>query len=111
MLNLDWLTSLMKVIKSCLVTASLALACQPSTTDAERKQEVLDADRKFNQMANEKGIAEAFIYYADEKVIKPTPGKQPVVGKLALMDWYEKNPPVNEKLIWEPLRAEASGNL
>lgn len=101
----------MKVVKLFLIIASLALSCQSPDTDAERRAEIMEADKKFSQMAGEKGIAEAFIYYADEKVIKPTPGKQPVVGKFALMDWYEKNPPGDEKLIWEPLRAEASGNL
>jgi ketosteroid isomerase-like protein len=101
----------MKVIKLFLMATVFALSCQPSTTDAELREEVLEADRNFSKMAGEKGIAEAFIYYADEKVIKPTPGKQPVVGKFALMEWYEQNPPGDEKLIWEPLRAEASGNL
>ena len=61
-------------------------------------------------MASEKGVAQAFLYYADEKVIKPNSGQQPLVGKFALLEWY-KNNPVNYKLTWEPLKAEASGNL
>jgi ketosteroid isomerase-like protein len=75
------------------------------------RQEVIDADKDFNKMAQEKGIAEAFIYYADEKVIKPSPGQQPVVGKFSLMEFYKKNPPAGYTLTWEPLRAEASGSL
>ncbi len=101
----------MKVFCSSIIMVVTLFACQSADTDAERRAEVMEADKKFSQMASEKGISEAFIYYADEKVIKPTPGKQPVVGKFALMDWYEKNPPGDEKLVWEPLRAEASGNL
>lgn len=85
--------------------------CAPTEDTEKLKREVIETDRSFNKMAAEKGIAEAFIYYADEKVIKPSEGKQPIVGKFALMKSYEINPPKNYTLTWEPLRAEASGNL
>lgn len=62
-------------------------------------------------MAQEKGVAEAFVFYADENVVKPTAGQQPVVGKFALMESFKKNPPGNTKLLWTPLKAEASGRL
>lgn len=84
-------------------------SCQQEDTE-ELKQQVMNADRNFSKMASEKGVAEAFLYYADEKVIKPSSGRQPLVGKFALMEWY-KNNPVNYSLTWEPLKAEASGNL
>lgn len=86
-------------------------SCQ-STEDSETlKQQVLEADRDFSKMAQEKGIEKAFIYYADERVIKPNPGQQPIVGKFALMESYRNNPPSGYTLTWKPLRAEASGNL
>ncbi|MFN8335889.1 MAG: DUF4440 domain-containing protein [Cyclobacteriaceae bacterium] len=81
----------------------------PEDTDA-LKSEVLKTDKEFAKRAQEEGIVEAFVFYADEKVIKPVPGGQPIFGKYALMESYEKNPP-KYKLTWEPLRAEASGNL
>lgn len=91
----------------CLIL--IVSSCQPEDTE-ELRQQVLDADRNFSKMASEKGVAQAFLYYADEKVIKPSPGKQPLVGKFALLEFY-KNNPVNYSLSWEPLKAEASGNL
>lgn len=87
------------------------IACREEEDTEKLKQEILQADRDFSKMASEKGIAEAFIYYADEKVIKPNSGQQPVVGKFALMQWYKNNPPDQQTLTWEPLKAEASGNL
>ena len=87
----------------------LFISCQQEDTE-ELKQQVMNADRNFSKMASEKGVAEAFLYYADEKVIKPSSGRQPLVGKFALMEWY-KNNPVNYSLTWEPLKAVASGNL
>ncbi len=85
-------------------------SCTPQEDTAALKSEVLETDKSFSKRAQEKGIAEAFVYYADEKVIKPSPGEQPIFGKYALMESFEKNPPAY-KLAWEPLRAEASGNL
>ena len=94
----------------CIILTILALSsCQQEDNEA-LKQQILDADRSFSKMAAEKGVAEAFLFYADEKVIKPSPGRQPLVGKFALMEWYKKNP-VNYTLTWEPLKAEASGSL
>jgi ketosteroid isomerase-like protein len=84
-------------------------SCQKEDNN-ELKHQILEADRSFSKMAAEKGVAEAFLYYADEKVIKPSPGRQPLFGKFALLNWY-KDHPVNYKLSWEPLKAEASGDL
>jgi ketosteroid isomerase-like protein len=86
-------------------------SCQSKEDPETLKQQVLEADRSFNKMAQEKGIEKAFIYYADERVIKPHPGQQPIVGKFALMESYRNNPPSGYTLTWKPLRAEASGNL
>jgi ketosteroid isomerase-like protein len=89
----------------------LLTACGSAGEDVERlKLEVVEADRNFNKRAQEKGIAEAFLYYADEKVIKPSAGQYPIVGKFALLEFYKNNPPAYQ-LTWEPLRAEASGDL
>jgi ketosteroid isomerase-like protein len=101
----------MRFFISSLLAISFLFSCKGNLSTAELREELIQADKDFNAMAGEKGIAEAFIYYADEKVIKPTEGTQPVVGKFALMKWYEENPPGDEKLVWYPLRAEASGSL
>lgn len=99
----------MKLSNGIVILVLLA-ACARQEDTATLKSEVLETDRNFSKRAQEKGIAEAFVYYADEKVIKPTPGEQPIFGKYALMESFEKNPP-DYTLSWEPLRAEASGNM
>jgi ketosteroid isomerase-like protein len=85
-------------------------SCSQEENTEALKSEVLETDKSFSKRAQEKGIAEAFVYYADEKVIKPSPGEQPIFGKYALMESFERNPP-EYSLTWEPLRAEASGTL
>lgn len=93
-----------------IVILILLAACARQEDSAALKGEVLEADRDFSKRAQEKGIAEAFVYYADEKVIRPVAGEQPIFGKYALMESFQNNPP-DYSLTWEPLRAEASGNL
>lgn len=86
------------------------VSCSQQEDTATLKSEVLETDKSFSKRARERGVAEAFVYYADEKVITPVPGEQPIFGKYALMESFEKNPP-DYTLTWEPLRAEASGSL
>lgn len=93
-----------------LTLFTLLASCASEENTEALKSEVLETDKSFSKRAQEKGIAEAFVYYADEKVIKPNEGQQPLFGKYALMESYDKNPP-QYTLTWEPLRAEASGNL
>lgn len=87
----------------------IVVSCKEEDTTA-LTNEVIETDKSFSLRAKEKGIADAFVYYADEKVIKPEAGKQPIFGKYALMQSYDENPAAYT-LTWEPLRAEASGNL
>lgn len=93
-----------------IVILILLAACARQEDSAALKGEVMEADRDFSKRAQEKGIAEAFVYYADERVIRPMAGEQPIFGKYALMESFQNNPP-DYSLTWEPLRAEASGNL
>lgn len=97
-------------LKNAFWVLFIFASCAQQEDSETLKSEVLATDRSFSKRAQEKGIAEAFVYYADEKVIKPAAGQQPVFGKFELMESFEKNPP-NYTLTWEPLRAEASGNL
>ncbi len=89
----------------------LLMACQSKVEDWELRDQVIETDKKFSQMAAEKGNMEAFIYYADEMVILMQTDEYPIVGKYALMKELKENPWDGIKLSWEPLRAEASGNL
>ena len=94
------------------LSIGLLNACRQEEDTEILKKEIIEADRSFSKMSAEKGIAEAFLFYADEKVIKPQDGRQPIVGKFALMQSYKQNPPKSyTKLTWEPLKAEASGTL
>lgn len=89
----------------------LVFSCQPKEDENDLWRQVIETDRSFNKMAAEKGNSEAFLYYADEMVIKMQAGNYPIVGKFNMMKMLSDDPWDDFKLSWEPLRAEASGNL
>ncbi len=95
-----------------LLIALVLAACQTKHQDDEMAREIRETDIKFSEMAAEKGIAEAFIYFADERVIRMQQNDYPILGKFALMQHFKDHPENNDlKLTWEPLRAEASGSI
>lgn len=83
-------------------------ACNSPKVD--HKQEIIDTDKAFSALSKEKGMQLAFIQYADENVIKPSPNSQPIVGRQALMKSYEGKSQDFE-LTWEPLKAEVDGTI
>lgn len=76
-------------------------------------QNMMDTDRAFSKMSEEKGTSEAFIYYADENVILTGENRPPIMGIEELKNRFNrpKNPDVT--LTWEPLKGEVaqSGEL
>jgi ketosteroid isomerase-like protein len=76
-------------------------------------QNMMNADREFSKMSEEKGISEAFVFYADENVILTGENRPPIIGIEELKSRFNrpKNPDVT--LTWEPLRGEVaqSGEL
>src|SRR5690349_17879167 len=98
----------MRAAVALLTTFLILMGCNPS--DEVLKNEILNTDLAFSALSKEKGMAEAFIQYAAEEVIKPSPGKQPIVGKEALIKSFE-NAKNDFELTWEPLKADVSGNL
>lgn len=97
--------------KYFLLLVALIIGCQSKVDDWELRDQVMETDKSFSKMASEKGNAEAFLYYADEMVIKMQPNEYPIIGKFALMQTLKDDPWDGFTLTWEPLRAEASGYL
>ncbi len=76
------------------------------------KQEVADTEKAFNDMAQEKGLVEAFAHFAAEDgVIRRS--RKIVKGKEEIRKWYEKDVRPNETLTWSPtfIDVSKSGDL
>ncbi len=88
------------VAASALVVLAVAAAGQ---LDNPRLAGLVDAERSFSRMSEDKGIREAFLYYlADDSVVfrpKPVPGRKV----------YEDMPPASSVVLtWSPEYAEVS---
>ena len=95
--------------------ACMVAACNPDHGEDLRekaKREILEAEGVFQQMAKEKGMREAFVFYADENaaIIR---GERLIKGKKAIQAWYDKRSGTTMELNWTPDYADvsASGDL
>ncbi|MCX6269727.1 MAG: nuclear transport factor 2 family protein [Bacteroidetes bacterium] len=69
--------------------------------------ELIRADTEFYTMCKAKGFHDAFLYYADDSVIKIDNHSFPVIGKTALEAWLADEDP-KLPLQWKPVKAEIS---
>ena len=78
------------------------------------KKEIMDADKAFSRMSEEKGMAEAFLFYAADDVIRMKNNQFPNMNKEELRKDFE-NFDIEKApaLTWEPVKADAalSGEL
>ncbi len=95
-----------------LITCFIILGCNENekTVDPEKwKSEIISVEKSFNDMAQEKGLAQAFEYYAAENgVIKR--GKKIIQGSSTIGEWYKKDTQPNESLSWTPTFVDVSNS-
>lgn len=76
----------------CFVTASLAvISCRNSANDSLRskaKSEIEAAEKDFEKMAGEKGIEEAFWFYADSNAVIKRENDSLITGKDNIKNYY-----------------------
>jgi uncharacterized protein (TIGR02246 family) len=81
-----------------------------SVASADAMDEVMQADRDFAKLAQEKGVAEAFAFYAAPDAHWFVPGPEPLRGPEAIKARLTKSFAKGGKLEWEPRRAWASAD-
>jgi len=103
-------------MKSLLLTI-LLLFLSTLSNFAQKKEEVineiLQAEKAFELMTSEKGIAEAFYYFADENAVILRENDTLISGKENIKAYYEKKNPGNASVSWTPDFVDISdcGNL
>lgn len=89
----------------------LLVSCNmtPKDLSTQSAKEISDADMAMNDLAAKDGFNKALLQYAEDSVIMPREGKQPIMGKAAAMaDWGDK--PGSKDISWKPYRAVASAS-
>jgi ketosteroid isomerase-like protein len=93
--------------KALTILAALILlgCCHKQKTDPSV---LITTDKAFSQMSVEKGLNAAFIYYADDSVVKVRDGNFPLIGKDTMAKIYLCRPDSGMILKWKPVKAEIS---
>ncbi len=102
--------------KFILLIATIVFGCSPSPPKEEVSADpniLINIDKEFSDMSKENGASEAFIFFADQDVVKLDQGSHPIVGKTKLTEVYSSIDDSKMTLTWDPIKAEmaASGDL
>lgn len=99
-----------RLLAGCLLFA--VSCCQPTPADdtEKSKKEILQAEKDFEVMVKQKGLAEAFAFYADSSAVMRR-GKTLVKGRDAIRQFYLNDTTGDFSLTWKAEFADASGRL
>ena len=96
----------MSIIKSHLtiITLCLLCSCQTDSNGLREKatEEIAQAEKDFEKMAAEKGIAEAFWYYADSNAVIKRENDSLIQGKENIKNYYSAEFYKNASVKWSP---------
>jgi len=87
---------------NCTTTSRLA---SPQNT-GDTREAVLQADREFSKMSEEKGLNTAFIAYAATDAALLRAQSQPIAGRDNIRMYISKTSDENSRLTWSPVSAE-----
>lgn len=95
------------------LTAALFTACSDNnaaSTNEKQKaiQEIATAEKDFQKMTVDKGIAEAFWFYADSNATIKRQNDTLIHGKEAIRNYYSDPSYANASVTWSPDFTEAS---
>ena len=96
------------IVNCFLLLSFMSCATDPSVQQISQwENEIVQAEKAFNDMAQKDGLVKAFEHFADpEGVIRRS--KKIYKGKQAIADWYEQDVRPNETLTWTPTFVEVS---
>jgi ketosteroid isomerase-like protein len=100
-------------MKTALLLALLLLfitGCDQPIDKETVKNEILQTEKAFAQMTAEKGIAEAFFFYAAENAVIKRENDTLVVGKDQIRAYYDTEGNKNAIVNWSPDFIEVSND-
>lgn len=90
-----------KIIFVALISV-FKMGCNSKLQHKNMEKEVLLAETNFAKMAAEKGIAEAFAYYAANEAVIKRENDTLIKGKENIKAYYQAKDLSNAKLSWSP---------
>jgi ketosteroid isomerase-like protein len=85
-----------------LILIPLLFSCKKTVNLEAARNEILQAEKAFEKMASEKGLPEAFYFYANENAVIRRGNDSLIFGKENIKHYYEKNAKPNVRVNWTP---------
>jgi ketosteroid isomerase-like protein len=103
----------MKPIVLITVLVIFCIACSEVKSPDSLKQEIFQTEKAFEKMTTEKGIAEAFYFYADDSAVIKREHDTLITGKENIRNYYVKRNNPNATVTWTPdfIDVSESGDL
>jgi ketosteroid isomerase-like protein len=92
----------MKNKLTLLILVFLITSCHQSANKDEIKNEIFQTEKAFEKMTSEKGIAEAFYFFADENAVIHRENDTLIKGKENIKIFYDKKNLKNATVTWTP---------
>jgi len=92
----------MRTFSILLIGILLNTSCTKSINKDEIKKEIFNSEKAFEKMASEKGVVEAFYYFADENAAILRENDTLIVGKENIKIYYDKKNLKNAIVNWTP---------
>ncbi len=95
-----------------IITCLVGSRCTQTGNMEKWKEEIMQVEKEFNDMAQEEGLAVAFSQFAaQDGVLRRR--KKIVSGPKEIKDWYEKDYREGDALTWKPtfVDVSASGDM
>jgi ketosteroid isomerase-like protein len=92
----------MKTIFLLMIGILLWTSCHQPINKEEIKKEIFDTEKAFEKMAAEKGVPEAFFYFADENAVIIRDNNTLIKGKEGIKMYYEKGDTTHATVNWTP---------
>jgi ketosteroid isomerase-like protein len=94
--------SRMRMAPIILILILLLTCCKQKVDTEAAKKEIFKTEKAFEKMASEKGLADAFYYFADDSAVIRRGNDSLILGRENIRHYYSKNANPNAKLSWTP---------
>lgn len=84
------------------VVLVLIFSCNTSVEKESLIKEIFNSEKAFEKMCAEKGIAEAFYFFADDSAVIKRENDTLIIGKEQIKEYYNKEFYKTAKVSWAP---------
>jgi len=92
----------MKKVLNLFIGVVLITSCHQHVDKDKIKKEIFQTEKAFEKMTSEKGITDAFYYFADDSAVIHRENDTLIKGKNNIKVYYEKKNNTNTTLNWTP---------